>query len=259
MYDPAGFGTLARCPGRFASCTWAKQKVCHGLASNLRSLTSSSPRPSRAHQPEASAASMSSTTSKKASSGPAIDIDSVKRGIEWLDKMMAGLWQKNEETNKAIVEAGEELGVVNRDIAMNAAKLEEVKKNVRANRAKLDAVNAQISEQTMDMQSLLAQSQALLKQASKKSRSHASRAASDYLEIQRGYSAKIDTKTLIKTGPMGTRRATTAAGEGEGVSTFGGVSTRGPGAFGATQGRVSNASSRASSRAGKSAPGKTQQ
>ena len=40
------------------------------------------------------------------------DTESVKRGIEWLDKMMAGLWVKNDVAKKAIVSNTAELTVV---------------------------------------------------------------------------------------------------------------------------------------------------
>ena len=43
----------------------------------------------------------------------------------------------------------------------------------------------------------------MLKHAKKKSRMHERDNASDNLEFARGYSSKIDTKALIKTGPMG--------------------------------------------------------
>jgi hypothetical protein len=97
-------------------------------------------------------------------------------------------------------------------------------------KAQLAAVNAKIGEKTTDVASLLARTQALLKDASKKSRIHASKAASDSLEMQRGYSAKIDTKTLIQTGPMGTGRMTSGGSGTFGASTRGG----GTGAFGAS-------------------------
>mmetsp|Transcript_5796 Transcript_5796/g.14709 ORF Transcript_5796/g.14709 Transcript_5796/m.14709 type:complete len:176 (-) Transcript_5796:90-617(-) len=161
-------------------------------------------------KPEASTATMASGSGK----APAMDTDSVKRGIEWLDKMMSGLQQKNVDAKKAFDSDTAELAVVDGDIAASQAKLDAVRTNLSAKKAQLARVNAAIGEKSTDVASLLANAQALLKNAKKMSRMHQRDAASDGLEIARGYSSKIDTKTLIRTGPMGTSsRPGTMGGE----------------------------------------------
>jgi hypothetical protein len=73
---------------------------------------------------------MSSTASgKKEKAAPAIDTDSVKRGIEWLDKMMAGLWQRNDEAKKAIESDTEDLHAVDHEISMDQQKLRALQKD----------------------------------------------------------------------------------------------------------------------------------
>ena len=103
---------------------------------------------------------------------PALDTDSVKRGIEWLEKMMSGLQQKNVDAKRSVDADTEELTIVDGDIAASQSKLDAVRAHMDAKKAQLLRVNAAIGEKTTDVASLLANAQALLKNAKKKSRTH---------------------------------------------------------------------------------------
>lgn len=159
-------------------------------------------------QTDARASSAASVTKDKAPDHAAltsnIDTESVSRGIQYLDKLMAHLGQTYENNKKTLSADEEELKWLNQEIAVTEPKKTALVERLEEKRAQRAELSKSITEFSQNFHSIAQQTQNILRNASKRNRSITRANATDVLEDARGFSSKVSTRDII--AGHGTRR-----------------------------------------------------